>query len=745
MFSQMCDAVAVCHDAGVSHRDIKPENFICCDSVELEAEVDNRTLSADGGPSPDFGPQAKRKVVVKLTDFGLATTEEESGDVECGSKPYMSYECRNNLGPTYRPAPADVWSLGIVLINMLFHRNPWKDPTEGDPNFDTFLVNPTLFFTSKFTGIGKEVATYIAEHVLCVEVEDRVSARELGQWIKSLPEMIAGRRALHALKMARLDTRAKQTAADKGLFVKSPVAQANNLVPKSALASALSSAAPVPIPNAETPKMPASEQVPSLSSLPPPSELAQAIGGLSQPAPTPDLDRDEIRSATTIDDHPTPTDMSTLVSPEPTESGENDDSEHRGDSDERDADADKRHESDERSLSTHKRRKRGVRKGKAAQAALAAQASGQSQDERDAFLSELVAASEELARDLSKKTGGFMQEEFPPLGTSPAQAAAARKSKWKDFLAMSKGNPQLEALARRVAERDVGGWSAPAKLQQGVNPQLSRVVYNKQTATSSGFSSQLSSVATASSSQTSSSNGGPEDDDWRRRPARINEDPEREARAEKASTRPSGSRRATEDSSSRSRQAALAAAAIAGGMEGPMGSFGKPSQLGGRPAGIPAQLGARPANIPARPGRSSHAHGKLSSHRDLSDERWTPPTSSVPVSIGVTVTKDAKPILREVPSHNTSKLNSPASKTPTMSNPVPIPSPTSPLEHPSLNGPGKSTLPQASSVASLDTITASSPITAHHPNESPNKPKLKGQIQSLAKMLGGLKTGKGKD
>lgn len=27
----MCDAVAVCHDAGVFHRDIKPENFIVTD------------------------------------------------------------------------------------------------------------------------------------------------------------------------------------------------------------------------------------------------------------------------------------------------------------------------------------------------------------------------------------------------------------------------------------------------------------------------------------------------------------------------------------------------------------------------------------------------------------------------------------------------------------------------------------------------------------------------------------------
>lgn len=84
MFSQMCEAVAVCHDAGVSHRDIKPENFICCDSVELEAV--NEGEGEDG-----FGPQAKRKVVVKLTDFGLATVEEESMDVECGSKPYMAY------------------------------------------------------------------------------------------------------------------------------------------------------------------------------------------------------------------------------------------------------------------------------------------------------------------------------------------------------------------------------------------------------------------------------------------------------------------------------------------------------------------------------------------------------------------------------------------------------------------------------------------------------------------------------
>lgn len=96
MFSQMCDAVASCHDQGVFHRDIKPENFIVTDGF------------ANG----------ERRVVVKLTDFGLSTTDAECSDMDCGSAPYMSFECRNNCAPTYRPAPADVWSLGIVLINM---------------------------------------------------------------------------------------------------------------------------------------------------------------------------------------------------------------------------------------------------------------------------------------------------------------------------------------------------------------------------------------------------------------------------------------------------------------------------------------------------------------------------------------------------------------------------------------------------------------------------------------------------
>jgi serine/threonine protein kinase len=109
MFSQMCEAVAHCHRNGVFHRDIKPENFMVTDSRSF---------------NPITGKH-ERKVSVKLTDFGLATRDTESGDMDCGSAPYMSFECHNNITPTYATAPADVWSLGIVLINMLYHANPW--------------------------------------------------------------------------------------------------------------------------------------------------------------------------------------------------------------------------------------------------------------------------------------------------------------------------------------------------------------------------------------------------------------------------------------------------------------------------------------------------------------------------------------------------------------------------------------------------------------------------------------------
>ncbi|KAI0062839.1 kinase-like protein [Artomyces pyxidatus] len=102
IFTQMCDAVSQCHKISVYHRDIKPQNFLVLDA--------GRGMNQDVSSEP--------RVVVKLLDFSLATTAVDSTDLSCGSVPYMSYECRNNLASTYKPRAADIWSLGIVLVNM---------------------------------------------------------------------------------------------------------------------------------------------------------------------------------------------------------------------------------------------------------------------------------------------------------------------------------------------------------------------------------------------------------------------------------------------------------------------------------------------------------------------------------------------------------------------------------------------------------------------------------------------------
>lgn len=179
MFQQICEAVAVCHSRGIAHRDLKPENFI----VE-----DTRTGSAETSTG----------IKVKLTDFGLAVAQKKCIDFDCGSKPYMSFECRNNTTHWYNPIESDVWSLGIVLLNLIFHRNPFTEPNaEHCPSFATYVQDPVYFLTTAFRGLKRQAAEFLAEHVFCDVTEEgeaggggrhRITAQELGKWASSLEE-----------------------------------------------------------------------------------------------------------------------------------------------------------------------------------------------------------------------------------------------------------------------------------------------------------------------------------------------------------------------------------------------------------------------------------------------------------------------------------------------------------------------------------------------------------------------------
>lgn len=116
VFLQLLDAVEHCHAQKIFHRDLKPENVL----------VSNHGMA------------------VKLADFGLATTDSISFDFGCGSTFYMSPECQDPHPKPfsgYASAPNDVWSLGVILVNLACGRNPWKRASPDDSTFSAFLRN----------------------------------------------------------------------------------------------------------------------------------------------------------------------------------------------------------------------------------------------------------------------------------------------------------------------------------------------------------------------------------------------------------------------------------------------------------------------------------------------------------------------------------------------------------------------------------------------------------------------------
>lgn len=188
MFQQICEAVGFCHDRGISHRDIKPENFI----VE-----DTRGSNFASDPERKDDDVDVNRIKVKLTDFGLAVAQTKCIDFDCGSKPYMSYECRNNTLRWYNPIESDIWSLGIVLLNLIFHRNPFTEPNvERCASFASYVQDPVRFLTTAFRGLKHEAAQFLAEQVFCDVTEGeeenerrhRISAREFGDWASNLAD-----------------------------------------------------------------------------------------------------------------------------------------------------------------------------------------------------------------------------------------------------------------------------------------------------------------------------------------------------------------------------------------------------------------------------------------------------------------------------------------------------------------------------------------------------------------------------
>ena len=109
--TQVAEAVAAAHGAGVVHRDIKPENVM--------VRPDGYVKILDFGIAKLAEPEEAR---------GPATARTETG-VVIGTVKYMSPEQARGLRVDER---TDVWSIGVVLYEMLTGRPPFDGPSNTD-------------------------------------------------------------------------------------------------------------------------------------------------------------------------------------------------------------------------------------------------------------------------------------------------------------------------------------------------------------------------------------------------------------------------------------------------------------------------------------------------------------------------------------------------------------------------------------------------------------------------------------
>ncbi|KAL9620182.1 MAG: hypothetical protein Q9160_005297 [Pyrenula sp. 1 TL-2023] len=167
-FLQILDAVQYCHSIGIYHRDLKPENILVTDQGNT----------------------------VKLADFGLATTEYITSDFGCGSTFYMSPECQQpqpKSYASYASAPNDVWSLGVILVNLTCGRNPWKRASPDDSTFREFLKDPNFLRT--ILPISAELDSILRRIFEC-DPQKRISLLEVRNLIVACPQLTTSYTAL---------------------------------------------------------------------------------------------------------------------------------------------------------------------------------------------------------------------------------------------------------------------------------------------------------------------------------------------------------------------------------------------------------------------------------------------------------------------------------------------------------------------------------------------------------------------
>lgn len=162
--SQVCSVLHVAHNRGFIHRDIKPQNIMLASSG---ASINNNVGAGN--------------LLVKLTDFGIVRVAEEAGltnsGIVLGTADYLSPEQARGEKLS---ASSDLYSLGVVMFEMLTGRPPFVGPTAVSIAMQHASTNPPAMQQVNPNVSIPAAVEQIVMKVLEKEPEDRfLSAQEM--------------------------------------------------------------------------------------------------------------------------------------------------------------------------------------------------------------------------------------------------------------------------------------------------------------------------------------------------------------------------------------------------------------------------------------------------------------------------------------------------------------------------------------------------------------------------------------
>jgi serine/threonine protein kinase len=167
IFIQIVDAVSHCHRKGLYHCDLKPENIL---------------VQYDGSS-------------IRLADFGLATNHQKCCEYGCGSSFYMSpervsrpskKEQKTDAGGGFDTRASDIWSLGVILLNLASGRNPWKQASNDDESYAAFVNDGKFLY--KIFPITSEL-NEVLRKVFCSDPKNCISLDTLRTLVLDCPRL----------------------------------------------------------------------------------------------------------------------------------------------------------------------------------------------------------------------------------------------------------------------------------------------------------------------------------------------------------------------------------------------------------------------------------------------------------------------------------------------------------------------------------------------------------------------------